>query len=197
LAASPRLRRAIPRALRRVRPVASGVLHPSPGRGIIDNTHSADIEFSPPPPRVCRSIHPESMKSLPISVNKVRRQRHPLCVLCKASLECSMTLPPVPLLERAGGLDEDEARRPCASVYLRRSDARHLREHPAWDGGHPSPLNSALVRDTPHTPCHTTHTPLTHPSYTPHTPCSHPSYTLHPSLIHPTYTPHTTPVHPY
>jgi len=28
------------------------------GRGFIENKHSTDIDFPPPPPRVCMSIHP-------------------------------------------------------------------------------------------------------------------------------------------
>jgi len=30
-----------------------------PGRGVIENKHSTDVESPPPPPRVCMSIHPE------------------------------------------------------------------------------------------------------------------------------------------
>jgi hypothetical protein len=29
------------------------------GRGFIENKHSTETEYPPPPPRVCTSIHPE------------------------------------------------------------------------------------------------------------------------------------------
>jgi hypothetical protein len=30
-----------------------------PGRGVHENKRSTDVEFTPPPPRLCMSIHPE------------------------------------------------------------------------------------------------------------------------------------------
>ena len=32
------------------------------GRGVIENRHSADVEYPPPSPHVCMSVHPEGKK---------------------------------------------------------------------------------------------------------------------------------------
>jgi len=44
----------------------------SRGRGVVENEHPTEIEFPAPPPRVCKSIHPEGkIRHAPILVERL------------------------------------------------------------------------------------------------------------------------------
>ena len=47
--------------------ISCGGVAVRPGRGVVQNKHSTDVESPPPPPRVCMSIHTGGKAHAPMS----------------------------------------------------------------------------------------------------------------------------------